>query len=355
MNEIKEICSTIAETAEADDIRIPAKMLSETFNIKSVKNIIDCEDLLYWLYLYDQKEVCFDLCNKICQIQFPADTRVFSCLISIHILQIRLLREKNLPDDAKSFKEEVLACYANQPAVLNKHLEGAYLYYKEIESNQAETDIELEKSYKLSQYQQLCFISELGGSEAFSAERAEKEMAQLKSNLCQLSQQSDKIKNEKNYSVLMQKGADDAEIEQLCAVFSEVKIPAEFIDFYKIHNGQIPYTKGIIDDFYELLSIDQIVAEWNVWKELILDDDSDYYKSTPDPGIKDDWYNLLWLPFASNGCGDNYCLDLDPSSEGRYGQVITMVHDDDIRCVEALSFTSFLENHLGKNYLERMK
>lgn len=354
MNKIKEICSTIAETAELDDIKIPAKMLSETFNIKSVKNIEDCEDLLYWLYIYDQKEVCFELCNKICQIQFPADIPIFDYLISIHVLHIRLLRERNLTDEAKSCKEGVIACYANRPEVLKEFLEGSFLYYKEIESAQVNTDIELEKSWKFSQYQRLCFIRELGGSDIFTAERAEKEMAELKSSLNELSHQLNKVKKEKTYSDLMQEGASDTEIEKLCEAFSEVKIPAEFIDFYKIHNGQIPYTQGIIDDFYELLSIDRILEEWNVWKELILDDDFDY-KSTPDPGVKDDWYNLLWLPFASNGCGDNYCLDLNPTTEGTYGQVISVVHDDSIRSIEALSFSSFLENHFGKNYLERMK
>lgn len=195
----------------------------------------------------------------------------------------------------------------------------------------------------------MCFICELGGSDEFPAVRANNEMNNLKIELS--IDQTEKL--EQDYSSCIQKGANDENIDRLKTTFQGVEIPQEFIDFYKLHDGQLPYSDGILND-EELLSIDRILEEYNIWKGLVEGDEFEN-PSSPDPGIKNDWYNLRWIPFTSNGCGDNICLDLDPSSEGTYGQVIRMWHDDDERTVEANSFTEYLELYLGKNYLDRMK
>jgi len=38
-------------------------------------------------------------------------------------------------------------------------------------------------------------------------------------------------------------------------------------------------------------------------------------------------WNRNWIPFASNGGGDFYCIDLAPTETGVKGQIITMKHE----------------------------
>ena len=66
----------------------------------------------------------------------------------------------------------------------------------------------------------------------------------------------------------------------------------------------------------EFLSCEEIVSQGKTWKELL---DGGDFKDTfygSDDGIKNDWWNPKWIPFAHNGGGDHLCLDLDPASSG---------------------------------------
>ncbi|MDH6311231.1 cell wall assembly regulator SMI1 [Dysgonomonas sp. PFB1-18] len=121
------------------------------------------------------------------------------------------------------------------------------------------------------------------------------------------------------------------------------QLPNDFVDFYIIHNGQLSNTKGIING-KELLCTTRILEEWNIWKKLI---DSDYFidiASCPDRGIRSDWYNKLWIPITYDGAGNHYCLDLDPTDEGSYGQIIRVWHDNAQRSLAAPSFKKWIED-----------
>ncbi|WP_156441033.1 SMI1/KNR4 family protein [Burkholderia sp. ABCPW 14] len=50
--------------------------------------------------------------------------------------------------------------------------------------------------------------------------------------------------------------------------------------------------------------------------------------SETDQVIKDDWYNLKWIPFTHDGSGIRLCLNLDPAEGGTLGQVVRIWHDD---------------------------
>jgi len=64
--------------------------------------------------------------------------------------------------------------------------------------------------------------------------------------------------------------------------------------------------------------------------------------STPDEGIRSDWWHPGWIPFASNGCGDSLCIDLAPTATGVAGQIISMNHETAQRRLLAPSFAQFL-------------
>ena len=135
-------------------------------------------------------------------------------------------------------------------------------------------------------------------------------------------------------------GANLKEIDHLNYII-DIRLPDDFIDFYTIHNGQVPYTKGLIDG-EELLSIERIVDEWSIWKGLINSNAFVGIVSNPDIGIKNDWYNKFWIPITYDGAGNHYCIDLDPAEGGTKGQVIRVWHDNAQRSMEASSFRKWI-------------
>ncbi len=135
-------------------------------------------------------------------------------------------------------------------------------------------------------------------------------------------------------------GASDEEFVALEKIV-QVKLPEDFKQFYKFHNGQseeAPY----ITPLGELLSLDGIAFQWGLWKELVDDNAFEGITSEPDGGIKNDWYNPKWIPFTYDGSGNHLCIDLDPAEGGHVGQVITMWHDEPGREWIAGSFQEWL-------------
>jgi cell wall assembly regulator SMI1 len=145
-------------------------------------------------------------------------------------------------------------------------------------------------------------------------------------------------------------GVTDEEVNNLENLIN-AKLPKDFIAFYKIHNGQESESAGLIE-CEELLSFDRILDEWKVWKDLLdskdFEDNNGPYTSTPDNGIKNNWWNALWIPITYDGSGNHYCLDLDPEKGGNYGQIIRMWHDDPERSLEASTFKEWITNYKDK-------
>ncbi len=135
-------------------------------------------------------------------------------------------------------------------------------------------------------------------------------------------------------------GASEEDIRSLEAAL-DVKLPEDFVESLKIHNGQ----PGIAGDFFDgdsLLPTRGILGAWKIWHKLVASGDFADCNAEPDDGIKDDWYNLKWIPFTSNGAGDHLCLDFDPAEGGTVGQIIRVWHDDDQRTLVARSFREWL-------------
>lgn len=143
-------------------------------------------------------------------------------------------------------------------------------------------------------------------------------------------------------------GITEKEIKALEASIGTT-LPGEVIAFYKVHNGQSGESAGLING-EELLSLERIYDEWFVWKDLLdgrtFEDERGPYTSNPQSGIKNDWWNPMWIPLTYNGSGDHICIDLDPAEGGNQGQMIRMWHDDPERSLEAGSFKAWIENYV---------
>ena len=106
-------------------------------------------------------------------------------------------------------------------------------------------------------------------------------------------------------------------------------LPAELRQSYETHNGSgenliFPWAEDI--SFY-LMSLPDVVGEWHMLAELLEEGEFQDSKGTSDKGIRPDWWNVGWIPFAGNGAGDSFCIDLSPAKGGKEGQVITHNHE----------------------------
>lgn len=149
-------------------------------------------------------------------------------------------------------------------------------------------------------------------------------------------------------------GAD----EQQLAVF-EAKfglLPEDFRAFYRRKDGSgyafhVLYPgDGESDEgmpFY-LMSLDEIEETKSYFcerDELLAEHYSEEEMRKVDPEIKPFLFHEKWLPFATMAGGSVYLmLDLDPSEQGTYGQIISYVHDPDFVYYVADSFMELLRD-----------
>lgn len=136
--------------------------------------------------------------------------------------------------------------------------------------------------------------------------------------------------------------ATDAEIVHLEQRIGTT-LPADFVACLKIHNGQFGDADGLFSGA-EFLSINRMLQEWTIWKELFDAGDFSDAAGMPEKGICSLWWSPGWIPFTYNGAGDHLCLDLSPTAEGSRGQVITLWHDDSTRAKQADSFTAWFSH-----------
>lgn len=128
-------------------------------------------------------------------------------------------------------------------------------------------------------------------------------------------------------------------------------LPEKAEEFLKIHDGQSGGKRAAFllvgdeddGDKFRFLRATEIVREWRIWKELVEGGEFRTRKSLPDAGVRDDWYNLGWIPLTADGLGDHHCLDLAPSEGGKEGQIILVWHDREERTLVAESLEHWLD------------
>ena len=130
-----------------------------------------------------------------------------------------------------------------------------------------------------------------------------------------------------------------AEVEQKMGL----TFPKNLKDCLMIHNGQRDEYIAAIEN-YTLLPLEEILYTWQTLKELL---DGGEFEDFPEiepigPVKKEFWWNPRWISIATNGGGDDICIDLDPDKEGRIGQIITFWHDWEQREVIADSLEEWV-------------
>ncbi len=122
-----------------------------------------------------------------------------------------------------------------------------------------------------------------------------------------------------------------------------VTFPDDMVASYRIHDGQTALSYALMGE-WELLSLEDVITEWETMRDLHLDE-APHDEGTPADPVRPMWWNTRWVPVAYNGGGDLQCVDLDPAPNGTVGQMTTFWHMDAEREQLAPSFRDWLSEY----------
>ena len=100
---------------------------------------------------------------------------------------------------------------------------------------------------------------------------------------------------------------------------------------------------GLTDDG-RLLSLEEIVAEWDMNMTIVYDYSLDEKELQPgkDRAIQNVYWHRKWIPLIMAGDGDAICVDLIPGPAGQQGQMILFIQGTMSRLVIATSWQRYL-------------
>jgi hypothetical protein len=157
-----------------------AKNLVKSFSPKSKNDLENLTNLVFWLYIYDEKAYCKSICSILNDFELSGNPDLDTWVRYVNLLYSRLLREEGNIEDSKKYVEKVLLSYQEKPKPLRRILNGEDLYDDKINTYLNENNIEKANAWRFLQYNKLCFIRELGGSETCPIEYIEKNMKDIK-------------------------------------------------------------------------------------------------------------------------------------------------------------------------------
>lgn len=123
-------------------------------------------------------------------------------------------------------------------------------------------------------------------------------------------------------------------------------LPEDLRELWLIADGQVdsfgisdPAPGSIISPVfgsYDMMSVKASMDAYRGWSEVL----RDFGKSMNDgitvragDPVHPDYWRPGWIPFAIDGGGNHYAVDMDPAAGGTLGQVILMGPDEDERRV----------------------
>ncbi len=148
---------------------------------------------------------------------------------------------------------------------------------------------------------------------------------------------------------LIQGPAESEELASAQELFG-IELPADFRELYQTMNGSDPEGADVgaypsTDDFEEMsfcpMALEKVIREWKM--QLAGENDDDRPDETSD-GVLVKWWDKAWIPFAGNGAGDYYCIDMAPTATGTRGQVITHWNETGSHKILAPSLSVYLSN-----------
>ena len=123
-------------------------------------------------------------------------------------------------------------------------------------------------------------------------------------------------------------------------------LPEELAAVLRRHDGSegagcLPVENDRGSSVFYPLSAAEIAENWRCQRDLAAV--GEFVDSEPehtDPGVRETWWDVRWLPFGGDGSGDLVCLDYAPADGGTAGQVYS--HETGEHRVLAASLTDYL-------------
>jgi cell wall assembly regulator SMI1 len=158
-----------------------------------------------------------------------------------------------------------------------------------------------------------------------------------------------KTKSTEEFELILPPASED----EINAVLTqiEVDIPNDLIQLYRVMNVEdgpsiFPYThpKASYGLAYSPLSLEQVLRDWQMQLRALKEGGFEQLPQDSDPEVRNQWWNIAWIPFAWDGACNWYCIDMDPAKTGTRGQVITHSHEDGAHHVLAPSLADYLSD-----------
>ncbi|MBO9700131.1 MAG: SMI1/KNR4 family protein [Sporocytophaga sp.] len=158
----------------------------------------------------------------------------------------------------------------------------------------------------------------------------------------------------------LQEPATEVEIHELERVINK-SLPKDFKELYLWHNGLGDNGNfGSLFFGMDFYPIDRILEEYNSKGRYTAENIS--LKNADKEIDKTNIYNLDWVKFAFDGSHTSLYLDLKPTNEGKYGQIIFIDDEYEMGILVADSTSELVENfakdlesnlyHLNEDALE---
>lgn len=137
--------------------------------------------------------------------------------------------------------------------------------------------------------------------------------------------------NRPHYHELLQSGATSAELDAFENAIS-LKLPEEFRELYKWHDGQDPMAFESIQGNWSFMSLDEIRVSKQELDGMIGFDFED-----------PKYWRRGWIPFLHNGGGSYLCVDVEAEDGGHSGQLVEFWKADSDRPIGFASVGKWLD------------
>ena len=144
-------------------------------------------------------------------------------------------------------------------------------------------------------------------------------------------------------------GATEAEVREIEKTL-HVSLPLPYVKLLQIHNGQNDDIDPIFGR-YSFASTKEVLAFADKYSGQ--DDEKKDVDIMPGKGVRKNWWNKKWVPFAIAPGGDALVIDLNPEASGRIGQIVSFYVNDKKRELEAQSFDAWLAKFIDGEIDER--
>lgn len=158
-----------AENEQIKFLQGVKKKAAKSFSLTRMDSLYKTHDLAYALYIFGRVDECVEVCVTAARVEFSGNFNIWSPVETTLALYARILGEKGDKGGSTAVMERVRAA-----GFVEGRLTGLLLKDKEMQDAINEGSKTDERDWRMCQMSELCFMKELGGSQAYPVDAIEK-------------------------------------------------------------------------------------------------------------------------------------------------------------------------------------